>query len=77
MATRTIKRFNKPFDEWVIDQINHLAQLSSTYNNRTTKEDFIWIAQIIDLGNGHNEATDAGGTKTTPSKITNKKGRML
>jgi aminoglycoside phosphotransferase (APT) family kinase protein len=48
--TKTIKKFDKPFDKWIIDSINKLVSLCKTYNDRTTKKDIEWISRIIEEG---------------------------
>ena len=48
--TETVKQFDKPYDEWVIEKINSLVSLSKTYNDKTTKEDATWIKSFLDEG---------------------------
>ncbi len=49
--TKNIKEFQKPYGEWVIEQINNLLNASREINNRTTDDDIEWVHSIVE--NGH------------------------
>ena len=50
LQTGSIKAFDKPFDQWIIDRIKELANLCSTYGDKTPKTDIEWIDKIIEDG---------------------------
>lgn len=50
LTARTIKPLDKPWDEWVIDFINDLVRKSTTYSDKTPKEDVEWINLLVSGG---------------------------
>ncbi len=49
--TNSIKKFERPYFEWLKDNIFAWLKKAQTYNHKTTKADFKWIEQQFDHAN--------------------------